>query len=211
VPETRWQERSLGRSLHASTERSRERGRRFVDAARELMGSSPELDFGVQEVVRHAGLSLRSFYQHFSGKDDLLLALYEELVREAVERAEKRVAKIADPLERLEVIVHRFYGDRGAFSSPMAAEVQSLARARPDEIREALEPLLELLARVLAEAIAAGRVRRADPRELALQVLLLLLIHTQARGQQLMGGTWPVLSRSQVWDFCRRALAGEEG
>ena len=35
-------------------------------------------DFTVQDVVERSGQSLRSFYQYFAGKHELLLALFEE-------------------------------------------------------------------------------------------------------------------------------------
>ena len=38
------------------------------------------IDFTVQDIVDRSGLSLRSFYKHFGGKDELLLALFEELL-----------------------------------------------------------------------------------------------------------------------------------
>ena len=38
-------------------------------------------EFTVQEVVERSGQSLRSFYQYFGGKQELLLALFEESVR----------------------------------------------------------------------------------------------------------------------------------
>ena len=42
-------------------------------------------DFTVQEVVERSGQSLRSFYQYFAGKYELLLALFEESVRSTAE------------------------------------------------------------------------------------------------------------------------------
>ena len=39
----------------------------------------------MQEVVERSGQSLRSFYQHFDGKHELLLALFEESVTSTVQ------------------------------------------------------------------------------------------------------------------------------
>ena len=61
-------------------------------------------EFTVQEVVERSGQSLRSFYQYFDGKHELLLALFEESVRATAERLQEMVAEEDDPLERL----HRF-------------------------------------------------------------------------------------------------------
>src|SRR4051812_25426833 len=49
-----------------------------VAAARDLAAATGSSAFTVQQVVERAGGSLKSFYRHFEGKDDLLLALLEE-------------------------------------------------------------------------------------------------------------------------------------
>ena len=201
----RWKARTLERSLETATERSLERGQRLVDAAREIVAESARLDFTVNDVVQRAGLSLRAFYQHFAGKEDLLLALYEEIVAEAAARARLRAEKIEDPVERLRFLVLRFQGERGAFPPPISAEVQQLSLARPEDLRAALEPLLALFAEAIEAAIGAGAVRAGDARQHALHLLLTVMIHTQARGQ-ILGPGWPALSGDEVWDYCRRAL-----
>jgi AcrR family transcriptional regulator len=202
----RWRERAVGRSLSSATARSQDRAGRFVAAARDLVRESGDLDFAVQDVVQRAGLSLRAFYQHFDGKDDLVVALYEEVVHAAAERARRQVEKQSDPVERLRLLVFRLHGERGAFPASMASEIQQLARARPEEMRAALEPLVALFEEVVGAAQAAGAIRSGDPREHALHVVLVLLMHVQARGQGLFGGTWPTPSRDQVWEYCERAL-----
>ena len=54
----------------------------FLDAARELMNDGAT-EFTVQEVVERSGQSLRTFYQYFAGKYELLLALFEESIEGA--------------------------------------------------------------------------------------------------------------------------------
>ena len=63
----------------------------FLDAARELMNTNAT-DFTVQEVVERSGQSLRTFYQYFAGKYELLLALFEESIEGAAARLEEAVA-----------------------------------------------------------------------------------------------------------------------
>ena len=78
---TSWRELAVARSLDPARVRAEQRVQRFLDAAMELMQASPEREFTVQEVVERSGQSLRSFYQYFAGKHELLLALFEESVR----------------------------------------------------------------------------------------------------------------------------------
>jgi AcrR family transcriptional regulator len=46
--------------------------------ARAIITEKGNTDFTVQEVVDRSRQSLRSFYQHFDGKHELLLALFED-------------------------------------------------------------------------------------------------------------------------------------
>ncbi len=79
-------ELAVARSLDSARARAESRLQRFLDAALELMNEGePHRDFTVQEVVERSGQSLRLFYQYFSGKHELLLALFEETVRSSTE------------------------------------------------------------------------------------------------------------------------------
>ena len=78
-----WEDRALERSLASARDRSSERARRLVASARHLAATGSS-SFTVADVATDAGISLRSFYRHFAGRDDLLLALFEEEARTAV-------------------------------------------------------------------------------------------------------------------------------
>src|SRR5215468_1103180 len=56
------------------------RERRFMKSALAILGETGRTDFTVLELVERSKTSLRSFYQHFSSKDELLLALFEEVL-----------------------------------------------------------------------------------------------------------------------------------
>src|SRR5262249_5441835 len=64
--------------------RAEQRVRRFLDAAQAIITEKGSTAFPVQEVVARSRQSLRSFYQHFDGKHELLLALFEDALRRAV-------------------------------------------------------------------------------------------------------------------------------
>src|ERR1700759_5811929 len=53
------------------------RDARFIKTAVEILRETGRTDFTVQEVVARSKTSLRAFYQHFSSKDELLIALLE--------------------------------------------------------------------------------------------------------------------------------------
>ncbi len=164
-----WREQAVARSLDSARARAENRVQRFIDAALELIADSETgKDFTVQEVVERSGQSLRSFYQYFGGKQELLLALFEESVRTTAEDLRNRVGQEADPLERLHRFVVEYYRlcrptrrGKAKKGSPLAlAEfAQQLMTAHPEEATRAYAPLVALFEDVLEEAVAAGTIR----------------------------------------------------
>ncbi len=78
-------QRAVSRSLNAARSRAEQRVQRFLDAAFELIDEKGTTEFTIQEVIDRSKQSLRGFYQYFDGKDELLLALFEETIREATD------------------------------------------------------------------------------------------------------------------------------
>ena len=104
-----WRELAVARSLDSARMRAETRVQRFLDAAVELMNASPGKEFTVQEVVERSGQSLRSVYQYFAGKHELLLALFEESVRSTSEHLRECVDEGDDPMDRLHRFVVEYY------------------------------------------------------------------------------------------------------
>jgi len=188
-----WREQAVARSLDSARVRAESRVQRFLDAALELMNDSDSgKDFTVQEVVERSGQSLRSFYQYFAGKYELLLALFEESVRSTAEHLREVVAKESDPLEKLHVFAVEYYrvcrpGPRGksAKKLPMPAAIagfaQQLLTEHPKEASRAFVPLVSLLEGLLADAEKAGKIRKGLPHaEIAGVVLQAIMFNVFA-------------------------------
>ena len=122
-----WREMAVARSLDPARARAEQRVQRFLDAAIELMQSDSGKDFTVQDVVERSGQSLRSFYQYFAGKHELLLALFEESVRVTAEHLERSVAELDDPMERL----HRFVVEHFLVCRPAPRSAKPSKNGRP--------------------------------------------------------------------------------
>src|SRR6187431_503577 len=110
VPAASWRDQAVARSLDSARVRAESRVQRFLDAALELMNDNESgKEFTVQEVVERSGQSLRSFYQYFGGKQELLLALFEESVRSTADHLADKIAGEADPRDRLHTFVVEYY------------------------------------------------------------------------------------------------------
>jgi AcrR family transcriptional regulator len=164
-----WRELAVARSLDSARLRAEGRVQRFLDAAIELFNARSGKEFTVQEVVDRSGQSLRSFYQYFGGKHELLLALFEESVRSTTEHLREKIASEDDALERLHCFVveyHRLCRPRDAGEAvlngrpPFMAEfAQQLLTDHPKEAARVFAPLVGLFEEVLEEATAAGVIR----------------------------------------------------
>src|SRR5262245_43454795 len=106
---TTWREMAVARSLDPARVRAENRVQRFLDAALELMTSASGKEFTLHAVGERSGQSLRSFYQYFAGKHELLLALFEDAVRATAEQLRDDLDAERDPLERLHRFVVSYY------------------------------------------------------------------------------------------------------
>ncbi|HWE34268.1 MAG TPA: TetR/AcrR family transcriptional regulator [Solirubrobacteraceae bacterium] len=82
-------------------ERTEETRAALVAAARELFAERGYASVGTEEIVRTARLTRGALYHHFTGKEDLFRAVYEELEQEIVQRIAAGASGAADPLEGL--------------------------------------------------------------------------------------------------------------
>jgi AcrR family transcriptional regulator len=169
-----WREQAVARSLDSARTRAENRVQRFLDAALELMDVGSTKDFTVQEVVERSGQSLRSFYQYFGGKHELLLALFEELVRKSASQlAEVVETESRKPIDRLHTFVVEYHrmcrpgrggGGRGrSKKAPVPAVMmefaQQLLTSHPAEAARAYAPMTSLFRSLLSDAAASDAIR----------------------------------------------------
>src|ERR1700750_2716001 len=107
--EPAWRRRAVSRSLDAARSRAEKRAKLCLAPAFELMDEKGTTEFTIQEVIDRSQQSLRGFYQYFDGKDELLLALFEETVGEAVDDLRSVVDAETEPLERLRAFTIRLH------------------------------------------------------------------------------------------------------
>lgn len=173
-------ELAVARALDQARSRAENRVQLFLDAARELMnGNSGE--FTVQEVAERSGQSLRTFYQYFAGKHELLLALFEDSIRSAASHLQEVVADGEGPLDRLHGFAIEYYrmcrpkakGQPASGPAPAVVDfAQQLLTAHPKEAAQAFAPLVVLLEELLDAAAEAGEIRPGlDHRRIAGVVL----------------------------------------
>jgi len=213
-----WEQRSAHRVIEVARDQLLERSRRIVDAAYELLESEGLDGLTIRAVLTRSGLARRAFYERFAGKDDLLLAVFEQGIRMATRHFEAQIAEVGEPLERLRLIVHGIVlgsGGQAAGASnrrgaAMSREHLRLAEARPADLQAAIRPLIALIEQQLAAGMQAGVVRQAEPQRLAMLVynLVATTVHTELLAQEAAQPDMSQRARlaEDLWTFCQRAI-----
>ena len=128
-------------------------------------------DFTTQDLIKEADVALQTFYRHFGGKDQILIAVLGDLIAAHCESLETKAAELEDPVERLRYYIMDtlavLVGDPGATGARfMTSQHWRLHQLFPDELAVATRPFADLVQRELEAARAAGllgpRVARAD-------------------------------------------------
>ncbi len=213
--EARWRERAIERSLRSARDRALSRSDRFMAAATELMRETDRTDFTVQEIVERSRMSLRSFYQHFASKDDLLLALLEEAIRAAIDRLRTQVDLNDHPVDRLRTFIVGLCDlteRRSADSTTNRAFTVyhlRLAETHPTEFAHAIAPQVDLLLEILEAGVANGQFRSdLTVAQMAMIVTQALVsaMHMRVLGVQVADAH---VTGSDLFAFCLGGVAAQ--
>ncbi len=209
--EPAWKQRAVERSTRAAKLRAEQRVQRFLDAAQSIIMEKGNTDFTVQEVVDRSRQSLRSFYQHFDGKHELLLALFEDALRRSTDQIRAAAAGQSDPLDRLKVAVQLLFElsrpDPAARRPLFTDFAPQLLLTHPAEVKSAHAPLLGLLTELMEETAGAGELRSSvKPRRAAALTMQTVMFIAQSSDVPDDGQSHP-LTADEVWDFCARGFA----
>jgi AcrR family transcriptional regulator len=202
------------------------RALRMIEAAYCLLDEGGLEGLTIRAVLARTGLARRAFYENFTGKDDLVLAVFDQTVRTAANYYKNRANVIADPLERLHLVISSValsaselalagdpldFATRNRRSAALAREHLRLAESRPRDLQRVLAPLIDQIAEILREAMANGQARQADATTQATLIynLLSTTIHSELLGEE--DGRPDHRMRKQlsdaIWDFVLRAIS----
>jgi AcrR family transcriptional regulator len=211
-----WRQRAVSRSLNAARSRAEERVQRFLDAAFALIDEKGSTEFTIQEVIDRSKQSLRAFYQYFDGKDELLLALFEETVGEATEDLAAVSESTSDPLDRLRAFTIRLHEwcdpsekprKRGKHNRrPIMEFSVQLAVDHPERVKTAMAPISRMMVKLIEAANAVGTISVDDPRREA--ALVQQTVMYSWFGNRLAENSRTRLSADATWEFCLHGLRG---
>jgi AcrR family transcriptional regulator len=160
--------RSVERALAGRRAAYQEEVRRFVEAGFRLVRESGELEPRVSEIVAAAGLSNHAFYKHFRSRDELLVTLLDDGIRQLSSYLRHRMQGADSPRARIrcwiEGLCEQALNPRAAAATrPFAIGRGRLAERFPAEVAESERRLTGLVQEALAAARSAGELPRCDP------------------------------------------------
>jgi AcrR family transcriptional regulator len=209
-----WRERAVSKSLRAAQSRAEQRVQRLLDAAFALIDERGSSEFTIQEVVDRSKQSLRGFYQYFDGKDELIFALLEETIREALADLRSAVESASDPLGRLRAFtirLHEWCGPlgprrkRGAHNRvPISKFSMQLAVENAERVAAAMAPISRMLIELVEAAVADGSLRVPEPRRAALMIQQTVMFGWLMNS--LVQDARARATAEDAWEFCLHGL-----
>ena len=148
---------------------------RLIDAARVALLRNEFGNVRVGDVVRAAGMSSRSFYDHFETKEDLLLELIREAGRKLLGELDAIFARDLSPPDRISPAVGAYLA---AFAgTPLDLEKLGESASQPVQrlLREIVRDVGVVVARELDAAHRVGLIR-SPIHPVELEVVLLGLL-----------------------------------
>lgn len=188
------------------------RPKRFMKSALAILSETGRTDFTVLEVVERSKTSLRSFYQHFSTKDELLLALVDRIMSESTRKWREDTAGLP-AVDALRVLIDRI-------CTPAESTAQDkvnrgltyyndhLAEALPSEYARVLSPVHDLIKELINRGIGEGSFRSdldIDATAALIMQSALGAMRLRVLGAELNGT--PV-DAEHIFDFCINGLTG---
>lgn len=183
----------------------------FMRSALAIIAETGRADFTVLEVVERSKTSLRAFYQHYSTKDDLLIALLKAIMADSTEQWRAQTAAMPGPAALRHVM------DR--IGAPASSSTQDslnrgltysndhLMETRPAEYAQVMQPLHRLMTDIVVRGIRDGDFRAdIDPESTAAIVMQTALGALRLR--RLAGElTANPIDSAAISAFCIRSLA----
>ncbi|WP_216893489.1 TetR/AcrR family transcriptional regulator [Nocardia alni] len=206
-----WADRAADRSRSAQRSRTRsvEQAQVIVAAARRLLATDRD-KLTTQELSKEAGIALQTFYRHFAGKDQLLLAVFEDVIAERAAEVEAAARELPDPIDRLHFYIVQSLrslrgGQGGVDARFITAEHWRLYQLFPAEMARANQPFADLIEHELHAAAEAGLLRPTDPAtDSWMAMKLVMSVYHHYAFAPAPDDAEDIAEK--LWSFCRRAF-----
>ncbi len=147
---------------HASDKRQ-EKYERILDAAVKVFAEKGFYLSRVSDIAREAGVADGTIYLYFKNKDDILISIFEEKMRTAIEIFQAHLSNDMDACSKLRrfVEVHlSLFGDNPDLAAVLQVELRQSSRFMKEYKKVELKRFLDLIGEIVQQGQEEGIFRK---------------------------------------------------
>jgi len=139
-----------------------EKYRKIIDAATKVFAKKGFYNAKVSEIAHEAGIADGTIYIYFKHKDDILISLFEEKMKEVLDNMKKQISLESDPLKKIEkfALVHlKLIQDNKDIAEIIQVELRQSSKFMKNYHNIKFFEYLDLIGGIIQEGQEKGLVR----------------------------------------------------
>jgi TetR/AcrR family fatty acid metabolism transcriptional regulator len=139
-----------------------EKYRKIIDAATKVFAKKGFYNAKVSEIAHEAGIADGTIYIYFKHKDDILISLFEEKMKEVLDNMKQQISLESDPLKKIEkfALVHlKLIQDNKDIAEIIQVELRQSSKFMKNYHNIKFLEYLDLIGNIIQEGQEKGLVR----------------------------------------------------
>ena len=136
--------------------------RKIIDAATKVFAKKGFYNAKVSEIAHEAGIADGTIYIYFKHKDDILISLFEEKMKEVLDNMKQQISLESDPLKKIEkfALVHlKLIQDNKDIAEIIQVELRQSSKFMKNYHNIKFLEYLDLIGNIIQEGQEKGLVR----------------------------------------------------
>src|SRR5690349_13733346 len=158
-------------------DRAGDKRERILVAAERIFARHGFFAARVSEIAKEAGVADGTIYLHFKSKDDLLISLFENRMRQVNEDLRKAIADLA-PAAQLRAFIHTYLqlvSDEPTVAEVLTIELRQSSKFMKEYDNPQFADFLRMLGGVIAAAQDRGEIDTSIPAHVAARMIFGML------------------------------------
>jgi TetR/AcrR family fatty acid metabolism transcriptional regulator len=142
--------------------KSYEKYKKIIDAATKVFAKKGFYNAKVSEIAQEAGIADGTIYIYFNHKDDILISLFEEKMKEVLDNMKNQISLERDPLKKIEkfALVHlKMIQDNKDIAEIIQVELRQSSKFMKNYHNTKFFEYLDLISNIIQEGKEKGLVR----------------------------------------------------
>jgi TetR/AcrR family fatty acid metabolism transcriptional regulator len=143
-------------------QKNQEKYKRIIDAATKVFAEKGFYKAKVSEIAQQAGVADGTIYIYFDHKDDILISLFEEKMKEVLNNMKEQISSETDPLRKIEkfALVHlQLIRDNKDIAEIIQVELRQSSKFMKNYHNTKFFEYLDLIGDIIEEGKERGLIR----------------------------------------------------